>query len=367
MQLDISKIQTKINYPKNRITKKSFYDACVEKNRLDILDRWDYEMNDDPKFVAHQSKKSIYLKCPCGRHESSIFCPEHIFNPACMDSKCIPCPKCNSFAQWGIDEFGDDFLEKYWDFEKNCDDPWVLPKQSNKKIWLKCNKVDYHPSYDIVCSGFFNGKRCPYCKGRRIALEDSLATSCPNVVNLWSNKNNVNAYKISPSSSKKVWWKCESGKHDDYFRSVKDSRRYNFRCPKCSRSTITSSYQKKAVEELNKYGYTLLYEENCTLNPINSTSGRKMRYDIEAVEIRLICEVNGAQHYNQDKYFTSSLSKNELEVRFQELKRRDKVKKEYAILHGYTYLELPYTAFSDDTYVRLIRDAILAAQKAVSA
>ena len=26
--------------------KKSFYDWCIENNRQDVLDRWDYELND---------------------------------------------------------------------------------------------------------------------------------------------------------------------------------------------------------------------------------------------------------------------------------------------------------------------------------
>ena len=30
----------------NKKNKKSFYDWCVENNREDILDRWDYELND---------------------------------------------------------------------------------------------------------------------------------------------------------------------------------------------------------------------------------------------------------------------------------------------------------------------------------
>ena len=39
------------------INGKSLYDWCVENNRQDILDRWDYELNNcNPKDVLYKSK-----------------------------------------------------------------------------------------------------------------------------------------------------------------------------------------------------------------------------------------------------------------------------------------------------------------------
>ncbi len=346
---------------------KSVYDAAIERNRYDVLERWDYSRSDDPKNVAFKSHKVVYFKCPRGIHESTGFKPSHIFHEWNRVPKNQQCPKCNSFAQWGIDTLGDDFLDKYWDYDKNTIDPWVLQKRSNQKVWLKCGESDYHPSYDVSCSTFTSGSRCPYCRGFRTVPKDSLGGLHPEAVELWSDKNSISAFEVHPSSNKKVWWKCEQGKHEDYCRSAKDSKRYKFRCPECAKDRSVSSYQKMAAEELGKYGYTLLHEEDCTLNPINSVTGRKMRYDNELLEIRLICEVHGGQHYKQDNYFASSLSKEERELRFQESKRRDREKKEYAISHGYTYLELPYTSFKDESYIRRIQYAVALAKKAASA
>jgi hypothetical protein len=174
--------------PKNT---KTFYDACVERNRMDLLDRWDYSLNEDPKKVWHKTAKPVYLKCPCGKHESVGFIPEHIFKDSVINSTMQPCPKCNSFAQWGIETFGDDFLNKYWDYEKNEYDPWVLQKQSNKKIWVKCNKESHHPNYLTSCPAFFRGNRCPYCKGFQVVPEDSLAAKNPEVLDVWSEQSDI--------------------------------------------------------------------------------------------------------------------------------------------------------------------------------
>ena len=48
--------------------------------------------------------------------------------------------KCNSFAYWGIDNICDDFLEKYWDYERNTVDPWNVAYGSNKKVWINHSK-----------------------------------------------------------------------------------------------------------------------------------------------------------------------------------------------------------------------------------
>ena len=43
-----------------------------------------------------------------------------------------------SFAEWGIEHFGQNFLKDYWDYEKNTIDPYKISYGSLKKIWIKC-------------------------------------------------------------------------------------------------------------------------------------------------------------------------------------------------------------------------------------
>jgi predicted RNA-binding Zn-ribbon protein involved in translation (DUF1610 family) len=115
-----------------------------------------------------------------------------------------------SFAQYGIDNFGDDFLEKYWDYEKNTINPWEISYAKNKpKVWIKCQNPDksYHGSYDVTCSHFTTmNSRCPYCTNRngKVHPLDSLGELYPEVLNLWSNKNKKSPYEYAPNSTKKM-------------------------------------------------------------------------------------------------------------------------------------------------------------------
>lgn len=51
---------------------KSFYDWCVENNRQDLLDRWDYDLNKkSPNERPFNTRVKTYFKCPCGKHSST--------------------------------------------------------------------------------------------------------------------------------------------------------------------------------------------------------------------------------------------------------------------------------------------------------
>lgn len=51
---------------------KSLYDWCIENNRNDILELWDYDKNDiTPKDISFSSSKDYYFKCSKGIHLSS--------------------------------------------------------------------------------------------------------------------------------------------------------------------------------------------------------------------------------------------------------------------------------------------------------
>ena len=136
----------------------SFEQWCLDNNRQDILKLWDYELNTClPSDIRYGTKIKYYFKCPRGLHKPEL---RSIGNFTGGSEGSICCDKCNSFAQWGIDKFGEDFLDKYWDYEKNEGiNPWVISYGSIKKVWIKCQEKDYHGSYKTLCNVFYNGQR----------------------------------------------------------------------------------------------------------------------------------------------------------------------------------------------------------------
>lgn len=143
------------------LEENSFGKWCND-NAPDMLDLWDYELNNcSPYEVGKGSSKKYYFKCPRGLHDSSLHTLHHITT---RDFK-VHCNKCNSFAQYLLDNFGDNALVKIWDVIKNSISPYDISQSaSRKKVWVHCLENEFHDSYLISPDNFSKGRRCPQCK-----------------------------------------------------------------------------------------------------------------------------------------------------------------------------------------------------------
>ena len=185
-----------------------------------------------------------------------------------------------------------------------------------------------------------------------------------NLLRLWSDKNKKTPYEYSSMSNQKTWWKCPEGKHEDYKRSINDSQTCEFRCPECVRERDESFLQEKVRLYLNKLGYITLHEYNCNViaqNPKIQNKIGRMPYDNEVVELKLICEVHGKQHYIITNYAVMTSKRRnttpEYELHYQKLK--DRYKRIFAKSRNYEYLEIPYwTDDKSETWKMLIDNKI---------
>lgn len=213
------------------ISNYSFKQWCIDNNRQDILDRWDYDKNNcNPESISFKSNEKYYFKCPKGLHESKNYkiCDIH-------KSKypLLKCRKCNSFAQAVINIYNEDYLNNLWS-NQNEITPWDVAMNSNKKYLLICQNNNEHV-YPIRLNHFMNGSRCPYCSHHKIINSNSLAATYPDVIKLWSDKNEKSPFEYAPNSGIKVWWKCNNEIHDDYSRSIADSKTRKYICPECGK------------------------------------------------------------------------------------------------------------------------------------
>ena len=165
--------------------KESFYDWCTKNSRQDLLDRWDYDLNKkSPKERPFNTRIKTYFKCPCGKHNSTgVYL-------SMRERSCnynIVCTGCNSFGQWGIDNICNDFLDKYWDYDKNTVDPMNIAKMANCIVYIKCQEKEYHGSYPVRPYDFVGKEiRCSYCHKQKIHPLDSLGTVYPKSLDFWS-------------------------------------------------------------------------------------------------------------------------------------------------------------------------------------
>jgi len=276
----------------------SFTQWCIDNNKQDILERWDYELNDlKPDEISHGTTKMFYFKCPKGIHESEL---KSINSFIKGYNGSLDCKACNSFAQWGIDNIGENFLEKYWDYEKNTINPWEIDYGSGKnKIWIKCQDKDYHDSYPVKCRNFINGTRCPYCNSRKVHPLDSLGKLLEDkgLLHLWSSKNDKSPYEYSPNNDQEVWWKCSEGKHDDYSRNINGSNQCDFRCPNC----LYSKGENKIDNILTQIN--IFHDCQYSFNNLRGANRKLLRFDTpifwdkEKTKLKLVIEYDGESHF----------------------------------------------------------------------
>ena len=349
---------------------KSFYDWCIENNRQDVLDRWDYELNGcSSKDISYSTTKKMWFKC--NRHSGHKSELKNIHSFINGQEGSMSCKQCNSVAQYILDNFPNRKLEEVWDCEKNGDlDPWGISKGSEKiKIWIKCQEKDYHRSYEMTPDEFNKGGRCPFCSSNKIHPKDSLGQYIIDnygeefLWRVWSNKNTISPFEISLGSNKKVWWNCPEDKHEYFERSCRASVKYEFRCPKCSEEREESMYEEKARLFLEELGYEVKTEHNCSIRPINPKTKQPLPFDNEIIlenEKHLIIEVHGEQHYDYHFFMTrKKMAREEAEKELHYQQVKDRYKRIKCIQAGYDYLEIPYTAFDKkETYKKLIDDKI---------
>jgi hypothetical protein len=277
---------------------KSFEQECIENNRLDILDRWDYALNKlKPSEVSFRStgfnKKGYYFKCD--KH------PEHHSELKNIDSfsggekGSVDCDQCNSFAQYLLDTYGENALKLYWS-DKNIFSPWEISKNNGNKVWIKCQN------------------------------------------------------------------KCNSN-HDDYEIRCSDFTSKNSRCTKCAQEKKESFLQEKVRLYLNELGYEILHEYDCNIigkNPKIKNNRGKLPYDNEIVELKLIIETHGEQHYKLTGFHKMKAKRNNTtpEYEFHMQKLRDRYKRIYAKYKGYDFLEIPYWTEKTEEWKELINNKI---------
>lgn len=335
----------------------SFYEWCISNNKQDILDRWDYELNKcSPSEISFSSigfnKQGYYFKCPRGIHNSEL---QNITRLTSGQNYTIKCHQCNSFAQWGIDNVCSDFLEKYWDYEKNIVNPFEIEHGNRQKVFIKCQEKNYHESYRIKCVHFTNGSRCPCCKcnGGKIHILDSLGTLYPQVLKIWSDKNEKSPYDYSPNSGEKVWWKCPNGKYEDYLRNIDCSNFSDFRCPDCQFSKgekrIEDWLMNNSYIEINRYDYNELnnhtkqlfkyFIPQLTFTDLLGLKNGLLSYDFYLPTYNLLIEYQGEYH--------DGTVSNQTEEDYSKQIEHDRRKKEYADSHNIELLEIWYWDFEN--------------------
>jgi hypothetical protein len=331
----------------------------IEITLGELLEKhWDFEKNTvNPYFInKHMNyknkkgeNKKVWIKCQERSYHGSyeISCDNFINGYRC--SYCKPSrvskvhPK-DSFAQYHIDNTDKDFLEKYWDYEKNVLDPFAMSPNNGNKVWIKCQEKEYHNSYEIYCYRFTYGVRCPYChpsgKNAKIHPLDSFGYYNFDKVQSWHPDNNMSPFKVTPNSNLKYKFICE--KCGNVFnKSLNSITQENSWCTICSMSTG----EKEIAKWLRYYGIEFVYDEPY-FKDLLSDKGNPLRPDFLIEDKKVWIEYDGEFHYKKmydDDYY-------------EDLKIHDMRKNNYAKNNGWKLIRIPYWEF--DKIEEILKDVI---------
>jgi DNA-directed RNA polymerase subunit RPC12/RpoP len=102
-------------------------------------------------------------------------------------------------------------LTEEWHPTKNGDlTPQQVSKGAHKKVWWKCQ---FGHSWQAMISNRTRGRNCPYCSCKLASPEHCLAAVDPEQSKEWHPALNgkLTPFDVTPSSNKKVWWRCKEG------------------------------------------------------------------------------------------------------------------------------------------------------------
>lgn len=281
----------------------------------------------------------IRVKCPyCGEEYDIMF---GNFN---RGSKCLNC--CNyyedSFAYYIQQELKEP-LNKYWDWEKNNKlgiNPYHIKPQSNKKVWIKCDKVDYHKSYQTITKHFYNGSRCPYCctRSNKVRPKDSFGALYPEKAKYWDyEKNKKSPYEVRPKSCKgKYWFKCKVCEKS--FKVSLDNLNTYERDVICNNCKVSKG-ENKIINFLNENNINYIHDERYFKDLIGTGNGL-LRPDFILPDYKIWIEYDGEQHYEWQEGWQTKEN-------FERLQKHDKLKDKYAKEHNWKLIRIPYWEFDN--------------------
>ncbi|MFQ9297918.1 MAG: zinc-ribbon domain-containing protein [Clostridia bacterium] len=330
--------KSKCNYCCN-FYEKSFAHHIQQELQESLNKYWDWEKNTvNPYLINKNYKKKVVIKCDKKDYHNDFGGYE--VKPIDF-IKGVRCPYCHnfkvhpkdSFAQWGIDTFGEDFLKRYWS-PKNTINPWEIKPGSDKKVWLLCQEKDYHNDkggYLICCEHFHSGVRCTYCgKNGKLHKLDSFAYLYPEKAKYWSPNNDKSPYEVAPKSKEKYKFICEKcGEEFERGLTVLNKSDLGVVCNNCNSSVL----EKNTAKILNKYN--IKYYKEYIFNDLIGVGNNNLRFDFYLPDYKLLIECQGIQHKIWQRTW---MSKKEFKI----ILEHDKRKEEYCKRNNIELIKIWY-------------------------
>lgn len=290
--------------------------TCFKENKIknhnvaiecpEVAKMWNYNLNKlTPDKVSHGAIEGFWFTCPNGHNFISTI--SHMKRSVTSKYKgCPVCAKKEFTPDRSLAKSHPEIL-KYWDYDRNKEDPEKVRVYTTKRFWFKCSRGhSYYTDPETVFTSKASSHGCPVCTGRTVVTGvNDLETQYKDIVDkYWSYEyNDEDPCNIAPHSSYVACWKCS--KCGSLFDQDIDTRvRGLGLCPDCRKDYSVSG------KELD------LYENIARLFP-NSISQYKVgnkSYDIYIPDKKCLVEFNGLYFHSEAKHQDKNYQYNKMKV-----------------------------------------------------
>ena len=187
-----------------------------------------------PEMVAQKSGKKIWWIGKCGHEwQASVY-------SRAIGRGCPFCSGKNVLKGFNDLKTLNPELAKEWHPTKNGElSPEMVIGGSTKKVWWigKCGH-----EWQATVASRFSGTGCPICSGKQVLTgHNDLLSIKPELAKEWHTTKNggLSPSMVTPSSHRKVWWKCKKG-HE--WQATIAHRSSGRNCPICSNRKVLIGY-----------------------------------------------------------------------------------------------------------------------------
>ena len=144
-------------------------------------------------------------------------------------------------------------LQEQWDDAANTHvGSIVIRPYTARKVWWRCDQCpDTHPHLWLAAvSCRSGGQGCPYCRGQRVCMHNSLSTTAPLVAAEWHpTRNDCTPEEVTAGTDKQAHWLCSVCTHT--WSALIHSRTQGSGCPMCNHPREHSWTRQPTFAECN--------------------------------------------------------------------------------------------------------------------
>src|SRR5262249_54928277 len=114
---------------------------------------------------------------------------------------------------------------------------------SGKKYWWQCGAGPDHQWEATLDNRTRGGRGCPFCRGSKVSVTNSLASRFPEIAAEWHPTRNgdLTAHEVVAGSAEKVWWQCAKCSEHEWQATLSSRTKGRRGCPCCARQKASSS------------------------------------------------------------------------------------------------------------------------------